>query len=299
MFYYPFYILSKAIKGMNDHSFLNLVTISIIAFSMVIFGAFSFIFLNFKTLIDSYEDKVGITVYLKEGLEDSDVSELRNRISEIDGVGGVEYISKQDAYRIFKEELGGLKGVLEGLKDNPLPASFEIKFTDHGAMEKERLNKVVTLLQDMHGIDEIDYGGEWLERLSAIFFILKFILLSLSGFLFLTIMLIISNAVRLALFARRDEIEIMKLVGATDAFIRLPFIIEGFLQGFLGALFAGVIILVFYILVLPKVTFALELMLGSSAVFTFPTGLLLGMLFLGGGLGVLGSLLSMRRFLKT
>lgn len=298
-FYYPFYFVSKAIKGMRDYPFLNLVTISIITFSLVIFGTFSLIFLNLKTLIDGWENEASITVYLKEGLDTPAIMDLKRRIGEIREVEKVRYVSKEDAYRMFKEELGGPKGILDGLKDNPLPASFEIELKDPKVIEKDKINRVVRLLQGFNGIDDIDYGGEWLDRLSAILSILKFILLSLSGFLFLTIILIISNTVRLTLFARRDQIEIMRLVGATDIFIRLPFIIEGFLQGLLGALFAGVIVLIFYILVIPKIKAAFDLILGTSTVFIFSWGLFLGMLLLGGVLGILGSLVSMRRFLRA
>ena len=297
MYYYIVYFFSKAVKGIKEHLFLHIITVSLITFSMVIFGAFSLIFMNLKLIINDWESRVHISAYLEDGLTQTEVKELKSEISKIEGIKKVDYVSKEEAYRIFKKDLKGLGGVLDGLQQNPLPASFEIRVKED-MTERDDLDRIVEALQNFKHIEDTDYGGQWFTKLSAFFFIFKLILLVLSIFLFLTITMIVSNAVRLTLFARRDEIEVMRLIGATDTFIKFPFVIEGFLQGFVGSGLAWMIVSVLYLIISPRLKLAFNFILGFSSILPFTYVMLIGMFMMGSGLGVLGSFVSMKRFLK-
>ncbi len=299
-FYYPFYFLLRAIKGIRDHLFLNVITIVIITLSMFIFGLFAIFFLNIKALIDYWEGRVVVSVYIDDSVANDrqKLSTLKERIEGVEGISGLRYISKEDAYRSFKEELGSFGELLEGLKENPIPASFEISL-DRGTVDGDEVERIANKILGLHGVDDVDYGGEWIERLSLFFFALRLVMVILSGFLFLTTMLIISNTIRLTLFSRRREIEIMRLVGATDAFIKAPFVIEGMLQGLIGAVLAGVILVVSYMLIKPRIQPILGFVLGGSPPVVSITYVFFGLLFLGTSLGILGSIISLRRFLEV
>lgn len=294
---YPYYFLIKAIKGIRRHPFLNIVTISIITFSMVIFGTFSLIFLNAKTIVDRWGERVAISAYLKEDVDGPVLVSIKERLMSIDGVEEVRYISKEEALRVFRKELGGFRDILDGLKENPLPPSLEIKVKD--GIGRDKIEGIARRIASMEGVEEVDYGGEWLQKLSTLLTFFRFTLIVLSVFLFITIVLIVSNTIKLTLFSRKEEIEIMQLVGATDTFIKMPFIIEGFLQGFVGSVVGVMVVFGLWWFISPRLEPLFMILSGNPYPLIPARGLAFTMVFLGSFLGILGSILAMKRFLEA
>ena len=213
------------------------MAIGMIAVSLAIFGIFWLIYGNLHAVAKRWTDDVHIVVYLQDGLTEDQRLSLDARIRTLDHVHDLTYISPDEALALFKTRLEDQAYLLEGLETNPLPASFEIqlvkKFRDLSSVRG-----VVKSIKAMPHIEDIHYGEQWLENLSTIIRLLEFIGIFLGIFLFLTVIFIISNTIKLTLYSREEEVTIMKFIGATESFIKGPFLAEGVIRGFLGALVA-------------------------------------------------------------
>ena len=293
-----FYFFYQACQSIRRNLFLNIITIGIIGISLIFFGAFSTVFLNLNYIIEQWKGKIQVTAYIADGVASDKLLEVKARVKELKAVEKVYFLSKDDAYRIFQEELQGLQGVLEGLTENPLPASFEItlkkEFRDTNGVEN-----LVSELKEFKEISDIQYGVEWLERFSNFVFFFKFLGGGFGVFIFVCLLFIVSNTIRLTLFSRREEIEIMRLVGATDVFIKMPFIIEGFIQGLKGSFIAHLFLVTAQNFFFPTISSTITLLLGYPGPIILSSNLLIILFVLGGGLGVLGSLVSLGRFMKV
>jgi cell division transport system permease protein len=211
------------------------------------------------------------------------------------GVSAVKYVSQDDALDRFRRDLEGQAGILEGLSKNPLPASFEIQLREGGA-DSERVASVAEKVGELAGIDEVQYGQEWLSQYATAINLLRIAGVVIGTFLLIGCMLVVANTIKLAVYARREELEILSLVGATKRFIRLPFLIEGMAQGFLGALLAVVILYGGYRILLSRIDASLLLNVGRFELIFLSTPALLSLLGIGTIVGFCGSAISVRRF---
>lgn len=253
---------------------------------MMIFGVFLIIFLNLNLLVDRLGEKVQITVYLKEGGDEKAVVET---IRKEKGVAEIIYISKEEALLELKRMLGEESGLLDDLMGNPLPPSLEIRFKK-GFRSPESIAPLVSLLRGMPSVDEVQYGEEWVRNLTTILKGLKLTGLILGSFLAFGVIYIISNTIKIAIYARQDEIEIMRLIGATRGFINGPFLVEGTLQGICGGALGVILLYGFYRLLMYEIEFWLPL---SGFHLSFLSQLLSIQIILSGALlGFLGGLSS-------
>jgi len=271
---------------------LNLVTIVTITITFIIFISFILIMLNLSLVKQNWIDQLHVIVYLKDDAPQRDIEALRQSLVQMAEVHSVHFISKEKALTILRTSLQGQDGILEGLTMNPLPASLEISLNE-SCLTPEGVETFVNKIIKSACIADIEYGQKWLERFLAFFGILKITGFTLGGLLFIFTLFIISNTIKLMVYNRRSEIEIMRLVGATSHFIRLPFCIEAMIQGILGALFA----LLFTYTVLQLgfkslfLSFQFYLDAGSIVLLDFPISLYV--LLLGAILGLAGSLASL------
>lgn len=293
-----FYFFYQAFQNIRRNVFLNVVTIGIIGISLIFFGAFSTVFLNLNYIIEQWKGKIQVTAYIADGVASDKLLEVKEKVEELKAVNEVRFLSKDDAYRIFQEELRGLEGVLEGLTENPLPASFEITLKKE-FRDTNGVKSLVSELRNFKEISDIQYGVEWLERFSNFVFFFKFLGIGFGVFIFICVLFIVSNTIRLTLFSRREEIEIMRLVGATDIFIKMPFIIEGFMQGAIGSFIALLFLITVQNFFFSKISSTISLLLGYTGPISLSSNLLIFLFVLGGGLGVLGSVVSLGRFMKV
>ena len=289
------YFLRKALENIWTNPFLSLVTLSTIAISMLILGLFSLIYLNVQQSLHQMGGELQITAYLQETISSEQAEVLRSKVADWPEVEGITYISKEQALARFRSQLREYAGILEGLKENPLPASLELTLMPQYG-RSGNIKELSTRLGRLPGVAEVQYGRKWMAKLRVFVEVMKLVGITVGGLLLIATIFVISNTIKLTFYSRREELEIMRLVGATDFFIKAPFLIEGLLHGLGGALLAagGLSLLILFLFSHLDLPLRLAVMAGS-----LPTGqLLAGFLGLGLLLGVLGSLVSLRRFLR-
>ncbi len=292
------YFFRQAWQNLSQNPWINVITLGTITVSFLVLGLFLVIFLNAQELMAEWGRRIRVTAYLADSVSGERVRRLTENVRGFEEVQEVQYRSKDEALRILEERLQGQRGMLRGLPHNPLPASLEIRLKP-GYRNSLGVNKLVEKLRGAKEIADLQFGSEWVERFSAFMVLFQVLGLGLGGLLLLTTIFVISNTIRLNIFARRDEIEIMRLVGATGLFIRAPFYIEGILQGLLGAGLALAILFVFFQLFLTKVYEPLKYILGNFPLH-FLTSEQTAVLALGGlTMGILGTQVSVGRYLRV
>jgi cell division transport system permease protein len=218
---------------MKGNLFPNLITIGIIAVSMLIFSTFTLIAFNLTNFLKIWEDKIEVVAYLKRGTPSSEVEPLINRTRLLEGVQIVRYVSPYDAMAFMETKLGRQKNLLDGIQPAVLPPSFEIQLKKE-FRNSTKIKEVVADLKKIPQFEEIQYGQEWVETFSVLVHILRLTQWILGGLLLIAVVFITFNTLQLTISSRRDEIEVMHWVGASPSFIRVPFYMEGLIQGLLG-----------------------------------------------------------------
>jgi cell division transport system permease protein len=292
------YFLRKAYRDIRRNILVNGVTIGIIVFSLLVISIFLVVLVNLNRLLVHWEGKIHVISYVRDGLSSHEVKNLEKHIHELKEVKSIKYVSKSDARLLYKRIFGKQDGILAGLDLDILPASFEIQLKKEFYRGRE-VKELVKKLSQIKGITDIQYGGEWISRLSTIVHLLRWGQWIVGGILFLAISFIISNAIKLSIYARKEEIEIMRLVGATNGHIKIPFLIEGLFQGVSGAILSvGLLFLLYQSFLLKSGPFV-KASLGPIEFSFLPWSSIGGVILVGVFLGFLGSYLSLARFLKT
>lgn len=287
------YIFTDAVRSLRENSVTTALTAVTLGVSLAIFSIFVFVFVNLNAAISSWGDRTQIVAYIKDGPETPEA--IKEIVRAIPGVSSVEFVSKERALAELKEELKGHQAVLEGVDSNPLPASVEIKV---GGIYRNpaAVSTVVSRLKQMSWVEDVQFNREWIEKISALLGFVELAALFMGVFIAGATVFIISNTIRLAVYARKDEIEIMRLVGASDRFIKVPFFIEGVVQGFMGGVIALLITGAARYIVVASIPPYFNFIVQTP----FPLPVIVVMLISAGVLmGVAGSLISMARFLKT
>lgn len=292
------YFTQEAVVNIKRNKLLNGMAIGMIAVSLAIFGIFLLIYVNLNSVVRRWTDAVHVIVYLKENVAEPQRAQLETQLRAIAGVDEVTYISQETALKEFKKRLGDYADLVEGLETNPLPASYEIRLArNHRDLTSVR--QVADALQTVTAVDEVQYGQQWLENLTTVVTMLRFVGVFLGIFLFLTVIFIIANTIKLALYTREEELNIMKFIGATEAFIKGPFLAEGMIRGFCGAVLALVLLFLIHKLFLALVTYSAQSLFAFSDLAFLSWPAIVGITVLGSFLGWCGSLLTLHKFLKT
>ena len=230
------YFLRKALGNIWTNPFLSLVTLSTIAISMLILGLFSLIYLNVQQSLHQMGGELQITAYLQETISSQQAKVLRSKVADWPEVEKITYISKEQALARFRSQLREYAGILEGLKENPLPASLELTLMPQYG-RSGNIKELSTRLGRLPGVAEVQYGRKWMAKLRVFVEVMKLVGITVGGLLLIATIFVISNTIKLTFYSRREELEIMRLVGATDFFIKAPFLIEGLLHGLGGSRF--------------------------------------------------------------
>jgi cell division transport system permease protein len=250
-----------------------------------------------NALVAEWKEQFQLSVFLEDKITQTQLEILEKRIQNESAVKSVAFITREQALANFRRELKGQESLLEGLGNNPLPASFQLKIRE-GYQSPAALERLSAFLSRLEGVEDIQYGQDWIERISHAARIVKLLGLIIGSVLTLGSALIISNTIRLAVYARAAEIEIMRLVGATKAYIRAPFLVEGVLQGTLGALLALGLLFGAYRLVAPALDLASPLLATASDRGLLELPMIVALVAGGAAIGALGSSLAVSRFLK-
>jgi cell division transport system permease protein len=290
MFYFK-----RAIQDIRQNRFLNLVTIVTIALSILIVSAFVLFLLNTNDLIQSWEKGMRIMVYLESNLTGAQIPEVEERIRKFEDVESVRFISREAALAQMKEQMGRQSSLLENLRENPLPDSFEISLTA-GRQTAARIELLARRIETLPEVAEVEYGQSWIKRFSGVLQLFRLAGYALGGLFFLAAIFFVANTIRLVLYSRREEVAIMRLVGAEDRFIKTPFYIQGLIQGALGGLIGLSGLLLLFLLVSSNVE--QSLITGMFQIHFLPLRWLALILLAGMLVGWLGCFLSLRQYLE-
>ncbi len=287
------YFIAEAFRGLRANSLVNLLAVGTISMAMLIVAFFLLAFINLHAAVNRLGDRLELSVYLKEGITDRERDYLQDRLRAEPGVRKIAYLSKADALALFRKDLKGQEALLQGLGENPLPASYEIT-VDRAYADAARLEAMAKKFSGYFGVEEVSYGKAGANALTALFKLVTFGGAALAVLLGVSVVFIISNSVRLALYSRGQEIELMQWIGATRGFIQGPFLIEGMMLALLGsALAVGVIAAVYY--AVPRESIAVLLPNGLDFL---PLSVVTYMIIGGGLLGLIGALISVNKFLE-
>jgi len=214
--------------------FLSVTTITI---SIFILGLFLMLFSNLNGFLAKLDDEVQLTVYLNDNISSGERNVLEDIISKSPFVKSTTKVSKEMAWKEFQSNMSDNLKPLLGMKFNPLPASYKIQFYE----ADNRLTSIRELsaqLETRKGIESVEYGQEWIAKIEKFMFFSRLFIFAMGGLLSFGLILIISNTIRLSIYSRRDEIELMLLIGATPNFVKVPYLYEGMLQGLTGSILA-------------------------------------------------------------
>lgn len=292
--YGPLFHLSEAYRGLRANSLVNLLAAGTVCLAMLLVGFSLLLYLNLRTAVDTMGERLEMTVYLKDGLTDQDRDLLRTRLKYEAGVRKISYLSRDEALALLKKDLKGQESLFEGMTENPLPDSFELTIDPSRAGDGS-LDALANKIGKFHGVEEVSHGGAGAELLSRLLRLTTWGGTAVALLLGVAVMFITSNAVRLALYSRGQEIELMQWIGATRWFITGPFVLEGILITLLGtSLAVGLLAAGFH--ALPQD--AVRLLAGPGGLQFLPSGAIFSMLGGSAMLGMIGSLVSVSRFLE-
>lgn len=286
----------RAIKDILDHRFLTAITVITIALSIMIASAFALFFVNAGDMLKLWQKGIRMMVYLSPDASEAARLDTKFRLQAIADVQEAHYISKEEAMARLKSQMQQHASLLENLHDNPLPEAFEV-ILQPGARDSESMRFLAERIEALPAVTEVEYGQQWIGRFTGIINLFSLAGYAMGILFFTAAVFIVANTIRLVLYARRDEIEIMRLVGATDRFIKVPFFLQGMIQGGMGsilglvALYAGYWVLTSH--------FAPGMAGEMFQLRFFPAIISAGVVVAGVLVGWLGSWVSLKQFMKS
>ena len=288
------YVIREVFFSLRRNSWMAIASISTVAVSLFIFGMFMILVMNMNRMAESLESQVEISVYLKDDVKESSIDDIRGTIESMQGIDTVTFVGKEEAMKRFQERLGEQKFLLEAIGDtNPLPNAFEVK-VKHPDMVKAAADET----SKIKGVESAKYGQDVVQHMFDITRLIRVFGFAVMVLLAGATLFIISNTIRLTVFARRKEIAIMKYVGATDWFIRWPFMLEGIVLGFFGGVVAAGALRIAYGMVTNKIYDTLAFF-PLIPMFPFIGYVGIGILVCGMVIGAIGSTISLKRFLNA
>lgn len=286
----------EGVKNIGRNGWMSFASISAVMITLFILGVFLFLAFNVNYMAQSIEKQVEIRVFLDLLADKQVIAQVESKIKAIPKVESVQFVSKEEGLKKFRESIGEKAYLFEGLeKENPLPDSFVVK-----TKLPQETAAVAKQIKEIPSVSSVNYGEGTVERLFLATKTIRNVGIVFIVALSFTAMFLIANTIKLTIVARRREIEIMKLVGATNWFIRWPFFVEGLLMGFIGALIPTLVLGggYYYLTEAVNTTYAIPLfkMLPMFPL-VYQVGLIL--LAIGAFIGIWGSLVSVRRFLRV
>ncbi len=239
------YLLKLAIKSILREKWINILTAITIGFALLILSITVFILYNIELVSEKLPEKFTIMVYLQDGLSKDEIDDSKELMEREKLVKSVVYISKEEAFKELKESLKGSEYILEGLDENPLSPSFEVRIKKE-LFSMEEVESLIKKLENEPQVDAIDYGRGFLDFVQSFKKAMRVVGIFFATLIFFAIIFVIYSTVKILFYRRNDEIETYKLLGATAGFIRAPFLIEGGVIGLLGGIFGIIESYAFY-----------------------------------------------------
>lgn len=288
------YFIKEVYTSFKRNIWMTLASIFTVVLSLSILGFFSIVILNLNKMADTLESQVQISVYLKDDLSQEEIDETKETLSKIEGLQDIKFTTREEAMKNFKERLGDQQFLLDALDDtNPLPDSFSLTVTS-----PQQVKTIADTAAALDSVESASYSQDIINHLFNLTHLIRLIGIALIILLTGAAIFIISNTIRLTVFARRKEIAIMKYVGATDWFIRWPFLLEGICLGFIGGGLATIFLYIIYNQVTQEIYEAMAFF-PLIPQHPFIDYISLAILVAGIIIGALGSTISLKRFLKV
>jgi cell division transport system permease protein len=288
------FLLGEALRDLRRGGRVAISAIMLITLSLAALGAFWLLSSNLGQAVAQFRERVKIVVYLKREPPAAEASALAERVRRMPGVSSVRYVGKAEALGTLRQVLGKDASVADSLPQNPLPASLEITPTDEGST-LEGARALVTQLTTLPETDEIGGGVDWIERFAHGQRLLWVFGLGVGAVLALAATLTVTTATTLVLHARRDEMEIMRLVGAPEHVVRMPLLLQGMMQGLMGAMLAVWVLIVCYALAGPRLEPLVSEVLGVTRLAFLQPLNIVALMLAGTLLGGVGGLLARGR----
>jgi len=279
--------LREAFNAFKRSPMLASLSVAMIGMSLLVVGLFGIAAYNIRRVIERLEARVEIVAYLRDAADPGELARAQQELQQMDAVRLVTYISREQALEIARRELPEFQNLLGTIDGNPLPASFEISLKP-GQKSAEAVRAIAQQVARYEFVEDVRYGNDFLDTIYLLRRVAGVATIILGSAFALVAALMIGAAIRIAIFARRDEISIMRLVGATDGFVRRPFLLEGLFTGIGGSALALLLTYIMYRLLSNSLS-ELEWM---------PLEWVMAILALGSGLGSLASAVAVRRHLQ-
>ena len=288
------YFWGETFRSLFRNRFMAIASVLTVTLSMFILGVFLSAVLNINHMASYLENQVEMTVYLKDGLTTDQVMGIGKYLKAQPGMKEIKFTNKDQAMKDFRERMGDQQGLLDAINGNPLPASYQMSF-----QTPEQLKTAAEVVAKYQGVETVQYGKDIIEQLYKVAQVIRLSGIVLIIFLAGAELFIISNTIRLTVFARRREIQIMKYVGASNGFIRWPFLFEGMVIGFFGSGFASLILWEGYKTVVSEMAAAGLIFVPMIPLWPFMGYTTLIILAAGIVIGVMGSAISLRKYMKV
>lgn len=283
------YTLKESFAGFRRNRSASLITVFTVSISLLLLGVFSLITMNFSTFVEQIRSRVDLEVFIKGDLGERQQEEMAQILANIPGVENVTYISKEEAAKLFEEDFG--ETFEDILDENPLPESYRLSIQE-GYDNADSVQLIAGHVEKLRLVESVHYRKQLLQLIDRRARAFGYASLFIGIILALSAVILVANTIRLTIYAKRHIIRTMKLVGATPAFIRLPFLIEGAVHGLIGGIIATVLLdIVFTFFIQPL---SEDLLVNIGVTYRFYFTLILA----GGVLGLIGSVISIGRFLK-
>lgn len=290
------YFIKQAFSNMMNNRIVHLISMGTMIISLLIFGSFLLLFVNLNTWVYGWGHSLSMSVYLQDGIDSSTKEKIASCIKDFPFAEIEKYISKEEALKDLRSALSTGAGLLDGMAHNPLPASFEVVFNNVESPETDP-DRLVKALEKIDGVAEVQYSQGWLKRFEGIMDMVRLVGFVLGGLLCMGVLFIVTNTIKLTIYTRKHEIEIQKLVGATDWFIKMPFLLEGIIQGVFSGVFSLLILMSGYLFLSAKDVHLLGL---TVLDFIFlPHEYVLLIFLISMGLGLVGSFIAVGRFIAA
>ena len=288
------YYFREVLMSMIRNRWMTFASIGTVAVSQFVLGVFLILVMNMNKMASSLESQVQISVYINDNLPEQGRKDIERMTRDMKNVSAVEYVPREQALKILQERLGDNKKILDALGDsNPLPNAFLVTVKNPNDVKK-----TANLIADLYGVEEVKYGQDVAANLFELTHLIRFFGVILMALLLFATVFIISNTIRLTVFARRKEIAIMKYVGATDWFIRWPFILEGVGLGIIGGGISALVLRSFYSAMVAKIYESLTFF-PMVEQYPFMTYLAIALCVTGILIGILGSTISLKKFMEV
>lgn len=300
MIYRLVYFTKELLKNIYSNFFIYLLTITGISLAFTICNIYLIMVININTFLKDWSLELSkFSVYIKEGVPEYLIEYLRSEVESFDGVNKITYLSKEASLSIFKNDFSNYSEILNGFDSNPLPASLEVEFDISYLYDYTYKEYIASFIKSNPLVEDVLFSNDWIKGFLKVSILIKVIGILLGLGIIITTLIISGITIKLSAYLRNDEIEIMKLLGATKRFIKFPFIIEGFLQGGIGASFSIIFSFAFFYIIRYIIFQQGEFSSLIDKISFLPTKFIVIIVLLGGIFGFIGSNISLRKVVNV